>query len=222
MKSAEPHATAGSSSWARTVSPPVVLLVHSDEPRTNAMRSPAGESLASYTPAATSGTDTSPVRRSTNTICPPSTVTAFVTSASHEYVTTPEAPSRARSRRRFSSSVRSPVKGIERGSRTSRSCAESTSRTHSMLTGSLPPAERAKTTRCPSGETVKLRGSPRVNRWVRACWRGNVSVMPGAARRQRRGRPWCRRTRVRTSRDRVMRLSSRPRRDVRRPAGTRR
>src|SRR5262245_63239521 len=47
--------------------------------------------------------------------------------------------------------------------------------THRQLTGSLPPRERANTTRRPSGETVMLRGSPNVSRCVRAYWRGNVS-----------------------------------------------
>ena len=47
----------------------------------------------------------------------------------------------------------------------------------SWLTGSLPEADRANTTREPSGDTVTLRGSPNVSRWVRACCRGKVSVM---------------------------------------------
>ena len=54
--------------------------------------------------------------------------------------------------------------------------------------GSLPPRDRMNTTRRPSGETVIVRGSPRVSRRVRACCRGNVSSdgapsgpVPGAA-----------------------------------------
>ena len=37
---------------------------------------------------------------------------------------------------------------------------------------------RRNTTRRPSGDTATLRGSPSVSRWVRAYWRGNVSVTP--------------------------------------------
>ena len=53
----------------------------------------------------------------------------------------------------------------------------STSSTQRQLTGSsAAAATRANTTRRPSGDTVMLRGSPRVNRRVRAYWRGKVSL----------------------------------------------
>ena len=39
-------------------------------------------------------------------------------------------------------------------------------------------ATRRKNTCEPSGETVKFLGAPRVNRWVRACWRGKEVSLP--------------------------------------------
>ena len=104
-------------------------------------------------------------------------VTARRTWKSHAYVTMPPAPSRARSRRRSSSAVRaSRLLPSVRGSRTRRSVWVAVSKTHNALTLSTPEPDRAKTTRAPSGDTVKFRGSPRVRRWVRAYWRGKVSL----------------------------------------------
>ena len=52
-----------------------------------------------------------------------------------------------------------------------------TSSSQRQVTGSDPPFDRRKTIRFPSGEIWKDRGTPSVKRWVRAFWRGKVSVM---------------------------------------------
>jgi hypothetical protein len=59
---------------------------------------------------------------------------------------------------------------------TSRSTPIVVSKTQSEVTGLSPAGERRKTTRSPSGETVKLRGVPRENRRVRASWRGKETA----------------------------------------------
>src|SRR6266511_3392443 len=54
--------------------------------------------------------------------------------------------------------------------------APARSSTNSRLTRSSPALERRNATREPSGATLKLRGRPRVKRWLRAERRGNDSA----------------------------------------------
>ena len=171
---------------------------------------PSGESRTSKTPGSIDGVDTSPVAMLMCTTCPPSTVTTAVTEASVAYDTMPAAPSRARSRRRNSSGVSADrsVASV-RGSSSSRSTPVAVSITHSVLTESEPPCDRTNNTRAPSGETVKLRGSPRVSRCVRAYWRGKVSLTRAMYPRHR-GELVYRPIRSRTCRDQGLRLCCHP------------
>src|SRR5882762_2131221 len=57
------------------------------------------------------------------------------------------------------------------------SCPDSMSRHHRLLRWSVPDADRRNSTREPSGEMRNSLGVPRVNRWVRACWRRKESVV---------------------------------------------
>ena len=56
------------------------------------------------------------------------------------------------------------------------------SSTHSPVRASSPAAARRNRTRRPSAQTEIVRGSPRVNRWVRARSRGKLSLAVTAAR----------------------------------------
>src|SRR5215472_17437533 len=91
----------------------------------------------------------------------------------------PVAVSRTRSRRarswggRFASSAPSSS-----GSATRRSAPVAASASHRQVTGSSPLPVRRNMTLPPSGDTRNARGPPRVNRRVRACCRGKLSVMP--------------------------------------------
>ena len=98
------------------------------------------------------------------------------------YPVIPPAPSRSRSRRARSSagSSGSVSSGCStRGSAIIVSRPVATSAIQRRFTGSSPLPLRRNSTCEPSGVTVRLRGSPRVSRWVRAYWRGNVSITHG-------------------------------------------
>ena len=99
----------------------------------------------------------------------------------------PPACSRLRSRRARSSGGQVLARGpsSSRGSATSRSSPVARSRVHRQVTGSVPPRLRRNTTRSPSGEIVTPRGAPRVNRRVRACRRGKLSVTVDQSARRR-------------------------------------
>src|SRR5215469_10330441 len=91
----------------------------------------------------------------------------------------PVAVSRTRSRRarswggRFASSAPSSF-----GSATRRSAPVAASASHRQVTGSSLLLDRRNVTLPPSGDTRNARGAPRLNRRVRACCRGKLSVMP--------------------------------------------
>src|SRR6266540_5096387 len=102
----------------------------------------------------------------------------------------PPARSLLRSRRARSAAGRSPPPpSSASGSATSRSLLTgglplrsvsppdppppARSSTNSRLTGSSPAFERRNATREPSGAALRLRGRPRVKRWLRAYRRGN-------------------------------------------------
>src|SRR5215469_15619332 len=91
----------------------------------------------------------------------------------------PVAVSRTRSRRarswggRFASSAPSSF-----GSATRRSAPVPASASQRQVTGSSPLLVRRNVTLPPSGDTRNARGAPRLNRRVRACCRGKLSVMP--------------------------------------------
>ena len=59
----------------------------------------------------------------------------------------------------------------------------------SRVVRSVPDADRRKTTRLPSGATGRLRGAPRVKRWVRAARRGYVSLITGDPAKGAAGSP---------------------------------
>ena len=177
MNSAFPQDTASFGSDAKTRSSPARDATHSDVPRRYEMVLPSGERRTSKTPDSIDGIVTSPLRRSISTMLPPRTVTASVTSRLHAYDVMPLAPSRARSRCRSSAAVSSDKSVLSVcGSSSSRSTPVAVSRLHNVFTESDPECERMKMTREPSGDTVKLRGSPSESRCVRAYWRGNVSL----------------------------------------------
>ena len=138
---------------------------------------PSGESRASKTPGSIAGRLTCPETRSMSTTCPPRMVTAVDTAASHAYEVIPLALSRARSRclRSASDNEERSVLSV-RGSSNSCSAPVAVSSLHKVFTASDPECERMKTTCDPSGDTVKLRGSPSESRCVRAYWRGKESL----------------------------------------------
>ena len=116
--------------------------------------------------------------------CPASANAAMVRPVSVANATMPPACSRVRSRRAFSGAGTSPSVAFRvAGSATSRSFPLPTSSTHRQFSGSVPPWLRRKATRLPSGEIWNERGAPRVNRCVRACCRGKLSVMPRSCHR---------------------------------------
>jgi hypothetical protein len=153
---------------------------------------PSGERRGSTTGVGVLSSAAVPVRRSVVKSRPDSVKTACSTAVSVAYPTMPADPSRLRSRRARSSgdsSSEAPSRR-PRGSAAAYSrgpCGPDGSRTQSRLDRSVPSRERRKTTREPSGATVNARGAPRVNRWVRAYWRGKEvdmwqSVSPCPAR----------------------------------------
>src|SRR5579875_2520201 len=97
----------------------------------------------------------------------------------------PPAISRARSRLALSSGGTCSEAGPDssRGSATFLSSPVAKSKAQRQLAGSAPPWERRKTTREPSGATVKLLGAPKLKRRVRAYWRGNPPASPWPAAR---------------------------------------
>ena len=137
MNSALPHVMVSPSSVAMMLSLPAMSAMQRLAPRTYEMQVPSGERRTSKTPGAMSGSVTTPEMRLTCTMHPPRTVTAFVTEASHAYVTTPPAPSRARSRRRSSSAVNCERSApTVRGSRICVSAPVAVLKTQSELTES--------------------------------------------------------------------------------------
>src|SRR5262249_46448808 len=103
-------------------------------------------------------------------------------------VTIPSADSRTRSRRARSSGGSSPSPPSDAGSQTRRSRPLPTSNDQSCVTGSSPAGDRRKRTREPSAAIRNARGTPRVNRRVRACCRGKVSRSPPLISESLRGR----------------------------------
>ncbi|GAA1323939.1 hypothetical protein GCM10009647_059150 [Streptomyces sanglieri] len=154
------------------------MTTRSAPPDTYAISVPSGEGRGSTTgPAVRIRRGGLPSVRTTRS-SPSSAKAASRTCASVAYDTTPDEVSPARSRRISSSGgTRSPAvspRQAPSGSASSRSAPSSYSQ--SRLTGSVPEVDRRKSTRAPSGETVKPRGTPSENRWVRPNCSGNPSV----------------------------------------------
>jgi hypothetical protein len=180
--SATPQCTSGSGSDASSrSSDPSAPTTRREPSDTYAIRAPAGSGRGSNG----SGTPTSilrapPSSRSARNRWPSIANADTVSARSAAWSVTPVSDSRRRSRRSRSSADRcssSPVAG----SNTSRSSPVATSSTQRHPTGSSPDRDRRKATRAPSSATANVRGRPRLNRRVRAYWRGKDSVGNGSS-----------------------------------------
>ncbi len=195
MNSARPHVVVAFSGSASARSPPPssAPTTRSAPPAAYATNRPSGEGRGSITgPGTVSSRAVAPRSSATNSR-PDSANAANSTVASTAYATTPAEPSRLRSRRARSSadSSSSAPPSRVRGSAAGYSRPSSTSSTHRTFARSVPPRDRRKTTREPSGDTEKARGAPSENRCVRAYCRGKEGcpVMGLVMRRSLRSVP---------------------------------
>ena len=136
------------------------------------MYRPSGEGRGSTTgPAAGTENGTPPSVRTAHR-APDSANATRRAASSVAYDTTPTDRSRARSRSSRSSSGTAPGPAPTRRAGSANSRSAPSSYCHSRPTGSVPETVRTKSTRRPSGETVKCLGTPREKRRLRANWRG--------------------------------------------------
>ena len=123
-----------------------------------------------------------PAVRSVRKSCPLMVKVTRLPAPSTQYETMPDPPSRARSRRAFSSAGTSSASASASNTRGSASGispmlpSSSITLIHSEVTVSSGPSERRNSAREPSAITRAERGAPQENRKVRAFLRGNCRI----------------------------------------------
>ena len=181
MNSAEPHDTSGSSGRRRRWRPagrqrPSSSATRKRRPRDVGHAAWPSDRAAGRTPGPRPAAR-GPRRQQPGHEQPPTEGEggghhAGVGGVGHHAARASRGPARAGPAPRPAGRLSSPPASSSRGSATRRSSPVATSSTQRQLTGSSPARERANTTRRPSGDTVRLRGSPSVKRCVRAERRG--------------------------------------------------